>query len=236
MKFKNLVSIFAALGVFSTGTAFAQFTEFNPDYSFVVGGYVNTIPDTFGQLNAGIEVDFLFNGDILSGANVKVTNYGPAESALTGFWLQRPGGGQIVTLGSPTPYSGSTDDWTADQSLPNSMSGPADLLGDPDFSNYFGASAGERLDIPGDNVGYFSFSFIPGAEPFSVDAWVAGGTADDPLLFVRWQEVYGSESGKGAGGPGFQPGVPEPSEVAALAVLGLGGILFVRRRFTKKAK
>ncbi|MEX0325840.1 MAG: PEP-CTERM sorting domain-containing protein [Puniceicoccaceae bacterium] len=88
------------------------------------------------------------------------------------------------------------------------------------------------MDFPGDSTGYFSFSAL--ALDFDINEWIAQGDATNPLLFVRWQEVYGTESGKGAGGPGFQPGVPEPSEVAALAVLGLGGILFVRRRFTRK--
>ncbi|MEX0331610.1 MAG: PEP-CTERM sorting domain-containing protein [Puniceicoccaceae bacterium] len=238
MNINKLVSLFAALGVFTAGTAHAQIVGFETDYSFLVGGYINTDPDTFADLNALVEVDFLYATPselLLTGIDVRVTNYGPAESAITGFWLQSPAGGTVDTLAPGSPYIGSTDEWTLDTALPNSMNGPVDQLGDPDNSLYFGASSGERLDFPTpDPVGYFSFDINPDLLPFDEVAWAAQGDATNPLLFVRWQEVFGTESGKGAGGPGFEPGVPEPSEVAALAVLGLGGILFVRRRFTKK--
>ncbi|MEX0325841.1 MAG: hypothetical protein AB3N33_07120 [Puniceicoccaceae bacterium] len=142
MKFKKLVSLSAALGVLTAGTAFAQFTSFTADYSFIVGGYVNTTSSTFGELNASIEVDFLFADDtatelLLTGINVQVTNLGPATSAITGFWLQTPTGGDVMTMSQPTPYTGSTDNWAmtvdsgGDNVLPNYMGGPVDQLGDP---------------------------------------------------------------------------------------------------------
>jgi hypothetical protein len=244
MKNKHLVSLFAALAVF-TGVARAQFSPFTADYSFIVAGIVNPGDgQILGQLNAGIEIDFIgvnggqgwdgTGGDFLSNMTVRVTNYGPATSAITGFWLMKPVSGSTISLIQDTPYTGSTDNWSLDTSLPNTMTGGDGQLGDPDQSNYFGASSGERLDIPGDSVGWFSFDISPKIFPFDVASWVSSSSPDDPLLFVRWQEVFESESGKGAGGPGFDPGVPEPSEVAALAMLGLGGILFARRRFTRK--
>ena len=65
-------------------------------------------------------------------------------------------------------------------------------------------------------------------------------TLGEPIIFVRWQAVdtggLTDAIGEGGWGPGFDPSIPEPSEVAALAMLGLGGILFARRRFTGRKK
>lgn len=128
---------------------------------------------------------------------------------------------------------------------------PAWPGGSLSYSDYYGAYAGSplangvyngtdndliyRLSQPA----VFTFSFIPDEDDmvFDKDAWLAAGVAE-PLMFVRWQAITPfDDSAKGYGGTsrGFEPAVvPEPSEVALMAMLGLGGLLWTRKRFMKK--
>ena len=224
---------------------------------FSVNGVINSIDGTQGLVSADFRIDFIGSEiNFINTMVVTVVNTSTADSLLAGFYLTKPLG-----LSPTLDNSNSTpDDWKNDSSLAGDFSNFVNnnfslttKQEKDDFSNsYFGAYFGTRLpdgtydlsggldnNITADEVGQFSFEFD---SPFSLSNWQAS-YADKPMLFARWQEInysddiydFSGDSGKGYGGPGFETTViPEPSEVALMAMLGLGGLLYARRRFMKK--
>jgi hypothetical protein len=228
MKKNKLVSFIAALACLAPSVVLGQLFTYN------VQGIVNPgDQNIIGQLSATVQVEFQVSGQ----AKVTVTNTGPANSSITGFYLMRPTaiGGVPTTLnGFAAAPSSDPSDWALETSLSETLK---NFGGNWDTTKYFGADAGTRLDFPdvaGSSVGTFYFDF----DPFLLDV-AAYQNPGMPSVFVRWQAVdlggnLTDESGKGYGGPGFEPAIPEPSHVAGLAMLGLAGILYTRRRLTKK--
>jgi len=213
------------------------------DYEFNVAGFVS------GEgyiVNASVKVDFSLAGAGL--VTVNVTNLGPTESRITGFYLRKPfdDGGNVDTsnlsLFNTGAYGGGStldpvDWWIADDNDFQPLVNYGDFVADP--ADYFGADTkeegeteGTSLWYPGDpSSGTFVFSF-DGQDLTEFD-WY---TEDAPMVYVRWQTVGDNLSAKGyGGGPGWEPAVPEPSAVAAMAIFGLGGILLMRRRLTRKS-
>lgn len=171
--------------------------------------------------------------------------------------------GSLVTPSTinGTALSG-TNEWVYQNDMEGQgADGLSNFQGTWDSYQYFGARAGERLDYFSENddpahpdapvvdEGVFTFSF-PATVDFSLEelgAWAA--SRDNPHIFVRWQSIgyYDPDSGNiedlasGKGflwapdDPDFEPSIPEPSEVALLSILGLGGLLWTRKRFMKKA-
>ena len=95
-------------------------------------------------------------------------------------------------------------------------------------------------EFPATGTFLFYFSDLKD-ESFDVAEWYGRSKEMSPLAFVRWQSIdfpqETSAKGFGWGQPGWDPSVvpvPEPSEIALLAMLGLGGLIFARRRLTKK--
>lgn len=147
-------------------------------------------------------------------------------------------------------------DWTTSNTVDNFLKG---FGGVQNESDYFSANAGTGLENLGADLqagfntnisgtGIFTFTFEQNQFDYSSNPW---GTDEQnfgmPIAMVRWQSILmegvefydgGEGSGKGGTGPGFVPGfdpsVPEPSEVALIAMLGLGGLLLGRRRFVRK--
>ncbi len=210
------------------------------------------------DLNATIDVTFdgidLSNGSVISDGfiSVDVTNLGPTDSKIVQFYLMRPtllGGGSIGEGmgGSTSVYEGLSDPstWIMDNTLSPAVSGTLGY-GAPNDPRYFGMHTDvstnpltipESLpDYPQSGSFMFYFGSLAG-QIIDTNAWY--NNPNDPLVFVRWQSVgedgYDGDSGKGiGGGPNFEPAIPEPSEVALMAMLGLGGLLWTRRRFVKK--
>jgi hypothetical protein len=228
MKNKYSIALIAAVAL-SAPLAMGQV------FNFTVNGIVNPGDEhLLGQLSSEFNVSVTDNG-VLTTIDVKVTNTSSAPSALTAWYLQKPA--NTTYLGGGALADGTPADWTADDELGSFLQ---EFGGSHDADLYFGAQSGTRLDSqPVNEFGEWSFVFFndnPGSPVFNENAYFNSG---NPLVFARWQAVVindqlNDESGKGGWGPGFDPSVPEPSEVAALAMLGLGGILFARRRFTKK--
>lgn len=241
MKYKNLFILAASALFILPAVGSAQVIVHQRAFS--IDGIVNPGDDDLAnQISANIDIKFVDNDNngSIDDLLVNVENSGPAESAITAFYIYRP------VSDATEPFSLDADpEWELQQSVATSHAGdPVDIASE-DRGKYFGATSADssyRLtypDPPSSRLFQFSFdSFDMDLSAFN--AWL--DNADSlPLVVVRWQAIYideglNDESGRGGsgGGRGFDPRIPEPSQVAALAVLGLGGILYTRRRLTKK--
>lgn len=220
MKSKNLLKLFAVgLGIVALPSI-----SLGQVFTFDIDGLAD--PDV-GDINASGFIDFSnYNTD--GSVHVEVTNNGPTASQITGFYMLRP----IYAGTEPPEYATSDPLFVADPStwtLESELDSQLKNFGqwDVNQADYVGTKnvspVENRLDVP--ETGSFTFYFSPN-DPIDLDAWFSSVT---PQVFIRWQAVGGTASGKGTD---FV--VPEPSHIAAMAMLGLGGLLFVRRRLTKK--
>ena len=86
----------------------------------------------------------------------------------------------------------------------------------------------------------FEFTMANDITGFNFDTY--GSVPNIPQLVFRIQGIadpgnVGSDKAYGwVEGGGDTPPVPEPALIAPLSVLGLGGLLFIRRRIKGKAK
>jgi len=114
---------------------------------------------------------------------------------------------------------------------------------------YFGAdvansSANYVAASPGDSIWDGEISFLLDL-PYANSNLPNGGTTEDyltfmtdpkngplPQIYVRFQGLSNEGSAKGYG---YFGEVPEPGTYAALALLTMGGLLFLRRRLKKQA-
>jgi hypothetical protein len=220
MKTNNLLKI-CAVGL---GLAALPALSWGQVFSFTVNGLAD--PD-IGPINADITIDFSNYGDDGS-VEVAVTNVGPTQSQITGFYMLRPtyiADGSNVQDAAPL-FMADPNTWTLETALSDNLKNFGGY--DIDQDDYVGAMnitpPSNRLDVP--ETGTFTFYFDPN-DPVDLDGWWSDVT---PVAYVRWQGVGpdGNASGKGA----FL--VPEPSEIAGMAMLGLLGMLFLRRCLTKK--
>jgi len=241
--------------VFSLLAAFTGVLAF-PGLSFGLGsgdnwsGSVAGWVETLGYVvNADIAVDFTdaASGDI----TVSVTNTGPTSSRITSFFLLLPwdGGGAVddtgLSLTNTGAYGGGSvldpNDWYVADTSTSDFTQSSNYGGyEADGADYFGGTVnvpgsgtpeGTSIWYPTDPTsGVFTFHF---GEDLSNYSWF---TEDAPMVYVRWQTVDGSRSAKGYGGGDkwVRPEVPEPSAIALMAVAGLGGLLLLRRRLTRK--
>jgi hypothetical protein len=234
-KFKKLIAtaVFAVLPI----VGFGQIIDF----------YIEGDSDPSGfEVAATGQVDF--SAWDLGYLQVRITNTSPVSSDpsfISAFYLRRPvdGQGASVTgeslLGSPDSVPGTWDMTTSFNDGHGNITSVWD--GDTlDYADYMGATVpvptdhSDRLYREDPAPAIFTWQFDSPPD-ISVDDWLA---IDAPLLFVRWQGIsLQDESAKtyGGGDRPFEPGVvPEPSEIAFLSIIGLGGLLFVRRRLTGK--
>lgn len=236
MKSNNLLrcalSITGILGVFQLANAaetFAFSVPGDPGEGFV---------KDYADLNASGTVTF--DGTTVT---LFIENGNDMNSAISKVYLLKPMGIDA------TAVSGVTD-WSHYNNLddPNNGGKPGSILknndGPIDFNPYdadayFGAATLEA-DARIDAGVSATFTFTMAS---SVDAtnWLTYGVGE-PTIVIRWQEVgYGSDTGGSSAGYGWLdtggtiPPVPEPRLIAPLAVLGLGSLLMVRRRMTRKA-
>lgn len=201
---------------------------------------------------------FTFSGSWLT---VDVMNSssgdGVAESDLVAFLISKPmDGGQSE---SPVGFSGFTDGWSAfgvEGSTTNNGDDPTKNLGNllKDYPNvhFFGGYANHAGSTDGKGTGLKEGT----SNSFSFDFGNSFGGNDLHDLFyddngihltvARWQSVgeSGNDSAKAlfeidfSDFPSNDPplsSVPEPRLIAPLAVLGLGGWIFARRRYKAKA-
>lgn len=221
MKTNNLLKI-CAVGL---GLAALPALSWGQVFSFTVNGSVENHPEY--DLNANVTINFNNYGDDGS-VEVSVTNMGPTESNITGFYMLRPtyiADGSNVQDDEPL-FMADPNTWTLATKLPTFFS---DLT--KDFDNYVGAEDMKPSDIPlsypdEPNTGNFTFYFDPN-DPVDLDAWWSPTAA---VAYVRWQSVGLDDEFSSKG----EFLVPEPSEIAGMAMLGLLGMLFLRRRLTKK--
>ena len=246
MKTKRLL-ILAIAGALP-GVGFGQFTA---DFTFNVFGVADyDNPDIYseiGAISALIEIDT--EEAAFGRIDVKVTNTGPLESDIVAFYLRKPVYGNdtpplgvsITGYDPALPVSGLDNEWIAENAMPANANlddfayhGLIDGVESPSVTlfDYFGAQLtnppDNRISFPDYQI--FTFQFEPlGALSF---ANYLTNTDSEPMAFVRWQNV-GPYDGSGKGWAGQGPSdavVPEPSQIAFLAILGLGGVLWVRRR------
>ena len=187
-----------------------------------------SIPGVFGGTNVpGVAI----NGSVtFSGSNTSifVSNDSSVASSVTGIFLLNPIAADALALVDPL-------DATSDWDLVNSSLNVDNILSlSVTDSDYFGADlnpAGSPEGIAqGDNL---SFSFTMGGTLPIVNL-ASFGNLQTPHILVRFQSV-GDDGERSAAGYGWfedstTPPVPEPRLIAPLAVLGLGGLLYARRR------
>jgi hypothetical protein len=109
-----------------------------------------------------------------------------------------------------------------------------------DLDDYFGAEVGSPTSngLGQSQFGIFSFQL----DPFGSQTDILSYLEEDetPFVFVRWQEVglNGEQSAKDwafyeLDGP-VNP-VPEPRRIALAGMAVLGGLVYLRRRYKKRA-
>lgn len=210
--------------------------------AFDVEGIINPGNENVtGVLSSTVTVKFLETNDtefdFVDTIEVTVANTSTTDSQIAEFFLLNP----VLGL---APTSVTPGDWTLQTELSSTLAQYGGLNpNDPNIGEYFGASYPPPTGILSGASEVFSFGFQ--AFAFDSDAWMDSfGYEGLPNVFIRWQSVSidggsATNSGKGfydGGGydPGVDPSVPEPSAIAAMAVLGMGGLLYVRRRLTRK--
>jgi hypothetical protein len=209
---KVIFSLLGAVGVMATASA--QFI-----FEWEVPGTIKDPQYTW----LGAEGSVTFNWDIPLGTGsgtVFLENTGSHNGNITG----------IAVL-----MADYTDNYNpVDIHVPTGPFPPAD--GIADAGDYFGDN-GFKLK-PGEDLSFsFTFDLLPGFDPGSV--WPAYEEAF-PQVILRWMSVGiddddGSTVGwNGPGTGGGDPVIPEPRLIGALAVLGMGGLLYGRRRLQAK--
>jgi len=221
----------------SASVASAQYFEFN-------------IPDIDGGTHNNHGVSSFGTVDFESSTiELQVTNNSLLPGRITGFWILKPVTGDVVDE-TAIPVT----DWTAVNALDNNVRNiiKNEVPVTTDLSAYFGAvesapgDGGIWTSPPGaTNTLAFSFDLVNALDPtdweaFNWDAYLNPNNAnyvDTPKVIARYQTVAGVDSSVGWGGfeeTGDIPPIPEPSEIAFMALLGLGGIVWMRKRFLSK--
>ena len=229
MKRKLLMSLAASslaiLG--SSSTSFGQLMEYDAVFSATVNGV---------DVGATMALDWYESELVVTVANTTADDVG---SFIDQFYIMRPAGPFDPSLTDTIP----DPEWDLADSLDNQLKNF--YPGGVDTDDYFGAEwNGGNSDPLGriyapdpdsTNPRTFHFGYGDGVvfADLDMDSWT---NSDTPQLFMRWQGIgQGGWSAKGFGGPGFEEVVvPEPSHIAAMAMLGLTGLLFLRRRFRRK--
>lgn len=169
-----------------------------------------------------------------STVNLFISNTSSISSTITEVFLLNPIAPDATSLIAPDP---GTTNW----SLSNDAGSFNNILNNYSSSStdYFGAVLSPINTggvLPGNPSTLFSFTL--GGTP-DMTSYLGTGV---PYLLIRYQTVgeFGEDSAKAYGW--FEEDdfpttpVPEPRLIAPLAVLGLGGLLYVRRRIKGKGK
>ena len=172
-------------------------------------------------------------------STVSILNDSTVPATITGFYILKPFEFTATALDTAPSDWDLIDGSTAGGSdeFGNLLNEYFNFDGEPGTGAdaqylYFGAAADQPNDgITTGNSGLFTFLM----EDLSGVDWNDYLAAEVPHIFVRWQEVGLDGEGSAKGYGGFTP-VPEPSLIGGLAVAGLGGLLWVRRRLTNKGK
>lgn len=189
--------------------------------------YSFSIPGVFGSTNlAGVSItgNVTFSGTT---TDIFVQNNSSIPSKVTGIFLLNPLAADAVSLDAPAP-----SDWD----LINSSSNVHNILSlGVTSTDYFGADLNPAGSSDGVDQGEFTlFTFTMGGDVTGFNP-ASYGDSETPHLLVRFQSVGqdGEDSAAGYGwfdDDGTITPVPEPALIAPLAVLGLGGLLYARRR------
>lgn len=178
----------------------------------------------------------------LDGADVtlELTN-GAYPSMITKVWLLKP-----LTLG--LAVDASTLDtpgapWTLSNSLnePNTGGNPANILSGTiglTENDYFGAYSTSQAGALAENT-TLSYSWTMNGVDELLDWSRLENPNVGPGIVIRWQTIGDDGEGSAAGYTWLYTDfpttpVPEPRLIAPLAVLGLGGLLYARRRIKAK--
>lgn len=173
--------------------------------------------------NSTISVD-LFNGD----AN---------PSVITKFYILKPEDTDGNRLDLDELVSEPNSEWEGVDELDSStMNGRYKPEGSKKdfYPLYFGAEAGPNSGLSEHDSAEFSFAMEGAGSDWDFESYFAESV---PHFFIRWQSVgeNGNYSAKGYGsfGGSITP-VPEPAEIGLAGFLGLGGLLYVRRRWKNR--
>lgn len=204
------------------------------------------------DLNATAEITFGLDGDKMNGfITVDLVNEGLTPSKIVEFYMMRPYAAMGNGFGGyDSAYRDDSDPktWIMDNSIRLNSDQTTDYdkyLGNS--GDYFGMHSTEINDplyyppTPPDTQGSGTFVFYFAGlrdmqySAFGSEDWY--NTASGPIVMLQWQGVGTNGENDisiGIGGPNYIPHTPEPAEVALLAMVGLGGLLWTRRRFTRK--
>ena len=243
---KTLTNLAVILGVTSLPlVGFGQVFDFTLAGTAIDGGY-GIDPS---ELSAEGSITFDLASSTIS---FSVTNTSTVESYITGIYLLAPTtlpSGDPIQLASIVPDVITPANWDYVASGPDNFNNLLNPL-PQDKTDYFGAETGNPpsgIPSPPSTTFDFAFSFAAlGETVMDVDAWlngIEGVTSGTHQILVRWQrlgdeQVDGSAKSWASGSGGLKTiderVVPEPHLIAPLAVLGMGGLLWTRRRLTKK--
>jgi hypothetical protein len=215
----------------------AQFFEFSiPEDGYINEGYISGLGATGSVTFSGNQLFVsVTNGD--SGS----TDFNSINSHLTKFFLLMPmvAGSKV----SVTSLDSSPSGWTMANDLNAGGAGPVgNILGISNTGDYSGATAGNPNNgIDQTDTAYFSFTLDADTTSVDWDAYFAAGDYGDsldngetPHVAIRWQSIGITGDGGSAAGYGRFTPVPEPSQIAALSIVGLGALLMIRRRIKAK--
>ncbi len=235
--FSKTLLVLTALGVASV--AQAQFFNFDIDDT---NGHSN-----YTGVGASGTVSFDVGGS--DQVTVAITNDGTISpnSYISRFFILKPMiGATQVDASTLVSYTDSSNkDWFLDDEDHGSLLNEFYQNGSDYVGDYFGAeihNSPPNNGLPQPTTHTFVFQMDAPLALVDWGAYNAMGSGPDavPHIFVRWQEVANGDSAKGYDVWGDIPPppvlVPEPSEIAAMGLLGMIGFLWARRRFMSRKK
>lgn len=170
--------------------------------------------------------------------DVTIFNDSANPATITKFYFLKPKNLNGERMDLDSFLSRPSSEWNAVDSIPNSVARGRGAS--VELDDYFGAEVGPPMGngIKQSESGFFSFQLEPLGSQTDILSYLEED--ETPFVFVRWQEVgpNGAQSAKDwtfyeLGGP-VNP-VPEPRQIAMAGMAVLGGLLYLRRRYKKRA-
>lgn len=210
-------------------TALLPLTAQALSYSFEV----NSEDASQGLVVSG-SIDFFSNTGYI---DVNLFNEPGTSSYVSGIYFLKPS-----TLVDVPSLEVAPADWNLATDFDKGVvGGPLGKLGtmsaEDAFDNYFGAVTGPKNpSLKSGEQAFFSWEADASFDP-ETQSWSIYGNSANPHVIVRWQSV-GEDGEDSARGYAFidltVTPVPEPSQIAGLSILALGGVLLLRRRIVRR--
>jgi hypothetical protein len=227
--------LYSLIGIGVISTVNGQFVT-----NFTIPGGIKD--PQYTNLSAFGSIEFDFNNELASISLTHNSSFFNTNntSTLTGILVLAPLGVSNLSLNTiselnwSSPPSNSTDPFPQAKNVGFTV----------DRNDYFGVGAdnvNDGLESPSSKQIDFTFTFdFDGSNQATV--WNNYLSSQEPHVFVRWQSLFedkdngfeGSTIGWSGGGDIPVIPVPEPSQIAALSIVGLGALLMIRRRIKAK--